>query len=286
MASLKEIKTRISSIQSTEKITSAMRMVASAKLHKAQQVLEGMLPYQSQLNHIMSNFLNGGVVIDSPFLELREVKRVAVVAFSSNSSLCGAFNANVIRKTLQVLGDYESLGRENVLIYTVGRKVGDAIRKAGYTVTGNYDQLSEKPEYKGSRELADELKKLFLSRQVDRVEMIYYHFKSTGSQTLMQEAYLPLSFELEGDSVYSDDYIIEPSQDELIARLIPAVLNQRMFTVLMDSNTSEHAIRMMAMQIATENADQLIQELKLQYNKVRQQAITSELLDIVGGSMR
>ena len=287
MASLKEIKTRILSIQSTEKVTSAMRMVASAKLHKAEMIIEGMLPFQNQLDRIAGNFLQGDTVIDSPYLEQREVKRVAVVAFSSNSALCGAFNSNVIKKTVEVIEGYEKLGRENVLIYTVGRKVEKAVRKLGYEVAGSYASLSEKPTYEGALQLANVLKDLFVKKEVDQVDLVYYHFKTSGSQVLVQDTYLPLTFEQKAkESEFADEYIVEPSGTELMNRLIPTVLNQKMFTAAMDSNTSEHAVRMIAMQVATDNANQLIQELKLQYNKVRQQAITNELLDIVGGSAR
>lgn len=302
MASLKEVKNRISSVKSTRQITSAMKMVASAKLHKAQGRIENMLPYQRKLNEILTNFLRTDASFESPYTEKRTVTRVAIVVFSSNSSLCGAFNSNVAKMLERVLQDYEALGRENVLIYPVGRKVEEAVQKLGYEPQGSYQTMADKPSYVDAYELAGKLMEEFVEQRIDHVELIYHHFKSMGSQVLTRENYLPIdltqvaeeaaeSIENEGDSSetarnFNNDYIVEPSVGELIAELLPKVLSQKIFTVLLDSNTSEHAARMLAMQTATDNANELIQDLTKQYNKSRQQAITNELLDIIGGSMK
>ncbi|WP_431431912.1 F0F1 ATP synthase subunit gamma [Bacteroides hominis] len=289
MASLKEVKTRINSVQSTRKITSAMKMVASAKLHKAQGAIENMLPYQRKLNKILTNFLSADLPVESPFCVERPVKRVAIVAFSSNSSLCGAFNANVLKMFLQTVGEYRELGQDNILIYPVGKKIEEAVKKLGFFPQGSYQKLADKPSYNEAAALAKLLMELFLEKNIDRVELIYHHFKSMGVQELLRERYLPIDFsavqndEERGGIV--NDYIIEPSAAQLIADLIPQVLSQKIFTAALDSNASEHAARTLAMQIATDNANELIQELTKQYNKTRQQAITNELLDIVGGSM-
>ena len=289
MASLKEVKTRINSVQSTRKITSAMKMVASAKLHKAQGAIENMLPYQRKLNKILTNFLSADLPVESPFCVERPVKRVAIVAFSSNSSLCGAFNANVLKLFLQTVGEYRELGQDNILIYPVGKKIEEAVKKLGFFPQGSYQKLADKPSYNEAAALAKLLMELFLEKNIDRVELIYHHFKSMGVQELLRERYLPIDFsavqndEERGEIV--NDYIIEPSAAQLIADLIPQVLSQKIFTAALDSNASEHAARTLAMQIATDNANELIQELTKQYNKTRQQAITNELLDIVGGSM-
>lgn len=289
MASLKEVKTRINSVQSTRKITSAMKMVASAKLHKAQGAIENMLPYQRKLNKILTNFLSADLPVESPFCVERPVKRVAIVAFSSNSSLCGAFNANVLKMFLQTVGEYRELGQDNILIYPVGKKIEEAVKKLGFFPQGSYQKLADKPSYDEAAALAKLLMELFLEKNIDRVELIYHHFKSMGVQELLRERYLPIDLsavqndEERGGVV--NDYIIEPSAAQLIADLIPQVLSQKIFTVALDSNASEHAARTLAMQIATDNANELIQELTKQYNKTRQQAITNELLDIVGGSM-
>ena len=294
MASLKEVKTRINSVQSTRKITSAMKMVASAKLHKAQGAIEHMLPYQRQLNKILRNFLSGDLSIESPYVEEREVKRVAIVLFSSNSSLCGAFNANVIKMFLHAIGEYRKLGQDNILIYPIGRKVEEAVKKMGFTPEGSYQQLSDKPDYQQASALAEHLMELFVSKDIDRVELIYHHFKSMGVQKLVRERFLPIDLtrieeeqdeEVEENRVMND-YIVEPSVEQFIADLIPKVLCQKVFTAALDSNASEHAARTLAMQVATDNANELIQDLTKQYNKGRQQAITNELLDIIGGSMK
>ena len=287
MASLKEVKTRINSVQSTRKITSAMKMVASAKLHKAQGAIENMLPYQRKLNKILTNFLSADLPVESPFCVERPVKRVAIVAFSSNSSLCGAFNANVLKMFLQTVGEYRELGQDNILIYPVGKKIEEAVKKLGFFPQGSYQKLADKPSYDEAAALAKLLMELFLEKNIDRVELIYHHFKSMGVQELLRERYLPIDLsavqndEERGGVV--NDYIIEPSAAQLIADLIPQVLSQKIFTAALDSNASEHAARTLAMQIATDNANELIQELTKQYNKPRQQAITNELLDIMGG---
>lgn len=294
MASLKEVKTRINSVKSTRKITSAMKMVASAKLHKAQGAIENMLPYQRKLNKILTNFLSADLPVESPYVKERKVKRVAIVAFSSNTSLCGAFNANVIKMLLQTVGEYRTLGQDNILIFPVGKKVDEAVKRMGFQPQETSPTLSDKPTYQEAAELAHHLMEMYVSGEVDRVEIIYHHFKSMGLQILLRETYLPIDLthvineeeepnkeEVEGHEI-ANDYIIEPNAEELIANLIPTVLSQKLFTAAVDSNTSEHAARTLAMQVATDNANELIQDLTKQYNKSRQQAITNELLDIVG----
>ena len=298
MASLKQVKTRINSVKSTRKITSAMKMVASAKLHKAQGAIENMLPYERKLNKILTNFLSADLPVESPYIKAREVKRVAIVAFSSNTSLCGAFNANVIKMLLQTVGEFRTLGQDNILIFPVGKKVDEAVKRLGFEPQETSPTLSDKPSYQEASELAHRLMEMYVSGEIDRVELIYHHFKSMGVQILLRETYLPIDLtrvvdeeekqkeeEVQGGEI-ANDYIIEPSAEELIANLIPTVLSQKLFTAAVDSNASEHAARTLAMQVATDNANELIQDLTKQYNKSRQQAITNELLDIVGGSMQ
>ena len=298
MASLKEVKSRINSVKSTRKITSAMKMVASAKLHKAQGAIENMLPYQKKLNKILTNFLSADLPIESPYVQEREVKRVAIVVFSSNTSLCGAFNANVIKMMMQTIGEFRTLGQDNILIFPVGKKVDEAAKRMGFKPQEVSPTLSDKPTYQEAAELAHRLMDLYVAGEVDRVEIIYHHFKSMGVQILLRETYLPINLtnvvseedreneEEVQENEIANDYIIEPNAEELIASLIPTVLSQKIFTAAVDSNASEHAARTLAMQVATDNANELIQDLTKQYNKSRQQAITNELLDIVGGSMK
>ena len=291
MASLKEVKGRITTVTNTRKITSAMKMVASAKLHKAQAAIGNMLPYERRLHGLLSNLLGSGDVLhwNTP----REVKRIALVVCSSNSSLCGGFNTNVIKHATQWLDEHKALGTENILIYPIGKKVADALVKQGYSVQGDFQHMADKPSFAEASDLSQLLMDMFARGEVDRVELLYNHFKNTASQILTKEVYLP--FETSHSAEHGDeesrkppeetDYILEPSREELLVMLLPKVLRLKLYTVLLDSNASEHAARTMAMQIATDNADDLLQELTLMYNKTRQQAITSELLDIVGGSM-
>ena len=291
MASLKEVKGRINSINGTLKITSAMKMVASSKLHKAQEAIENMLPYERRLHHMLTNFLNAGLSVESPFVVKRDVKKIAIVVFASNSSLCGGFNVNVIRHLSEMLEEYiQQLGKENILVYPIGRKVADAVKKLGITQMGDYQHMSGKPNYKEASDLAAELMYRFVSGEIQQVEMLYNHFKSTSTQVLTRETYLPInlaqaSTEEKQEKGMQADYIIEPSAEKVMQELLPKVLRMKMYTVLLDSNAAEHAARTMAMQIATDNANDLIQELTLIYNKSRQQAITNELLDIIGGTM-
>ena len=263
-----------------------MKMVASAKLHKAQAAITNMLPYEQRLHGLLTNFLNGEEV-SSCYSQTKEVKRIALIVFSSNSSLCGGFNANVIKHTCQWLDEHQALGKENILIYPIGRKVSDALIKQGYEVQGDFQHMADKPSFAEASSLAQELMDMYERGEIDRVEILYNHFKNTASQILTHEVYLPIPIQTSKElaSKEDTDYILEPSREELLAMLLPKVLRMKLYTILLDSNASEHAARTMAMQIATDNADDLLQELTLMYNKTRQQAITNELLDIVGGSM-
>lgn len=287
MASLKEIKGRIGSVQSTLKITSAMKLVASTKLRRAQTAIENMLPYDRQLSSILHNFLVSGVTVQSLFTEERPVKKVAVVVVASNSSLCGGFNSNIIKKADAVLEGYAKLGKENLLVYPIGRKVAQSLGKR-YQLIEDYKMIGDKPAYKEASNLAEHLMELFLKGEVDKVEFIYTHYKSTATQVVTFETFLPLALESADDKQEGamGDYIVEPSAEELVTRLLPKALRMKIYTILLDSNASEHAARTVAMQQATDNANDLLQELNLMYNKGRQQAITSELLDIIGGSMK
>ncbi|MFV0544996.1 MAG: F0F1 ATP synthase subunit gamma [Bacteroides sp.] len=294
MIALKEVKNRINSVKNTRKITSAMKMVASAKLHKMQGLIQRMWPYQQELNRIVANLLGSEVSISSPYVLKREkVTRVAIVVFSSNSSLCGGFNTNVIKEFSRKMTEYEELGSENILIFPIGRKIEEAVRRMGLQSQGSFDRLSDKPTYDEAMLLANKLMNLFETEKVDRVDLVYHHFKSRGTQILKDEVYLPINInhlirdvDQPEDCCSITDYIIEPSVEELIEKLFPTLLRQKIFTTAVDSSTSEHAARTLAMQIATDNANDLIQELTKQYNKSRQQAITNELLDIVGGSLQ
>ena len=340
MPSLKEIKGRINSISSTLAITSAMKMVAAAKLQKAQMAIQNMLPYERRL-HSMLIDLMGAVNMSAPASEegsarlvslsnqpdhtesegayslmaQREVRKVAIVAFASNSSLCGAFNSNVIREATAVINEYRAsgLGDADITVYSVGRKMAEAMKKLGFPSPADFTKMSDSP----ASALAQELLDGFVSGRFDKVELVYNHYKSTSSQPTIRQTYLPLSLadataDLQAGKIAdsasesdtnrgaepvgapvvrqgsptTEDLIVEPSKEELIATLLPKVVRLRVFTTLLDSTAAEQAARTVAMQLATDNGNDLLQELTLEYNKGRQQKITSEILDLVGGSMQ
>lgn len=320
MPSLKEIKTRIASVNSTRKITSAMKMVASSKLHHAQVMIENMLPYETMLEHILKTFIASEADASNVFTVERPVRRLALVVFSSNSSLCGGFNTNVLKLMEQAIADHSDIGRDNIIIYPIGRKVAEKAVKLGLKVAGDFTNLADKPNVQECIGIARDLGAKFLHGEIDRVEMIYHHFKSAGSQILTRKTFLPIDVksELQRDherdlsstvvtkeaqeylkrkdkershqqqseaKPLNDNFIVEPDMRTVLTALIPKLAHLMLYTALLDSNASEHAARMVAMQTATDNADELLRDLKLQYNKSRQQAITSELLDIVGGSV-
>ena len=290
MASLKEVKNRIYSVKSTRKITSAMKMVASSKLHQAQQRIESMRPYQSSLAKIMNAFeasIEGAV--STPYVEVREVQRVALVVLSSNSSLCGGFNGNVIKKVKLLLEDYRKRGVEVVRIYAIGKKVADALRKVNPANVVDKSQILDHPSYDPVVEIAHELMQAFVAGEIDASYFVYHQFKSAATQVLVDTQFLPIASaseeKLSASTTSSNFYIIEPGVETIAARIFPQVLSLQLYTAVLDSLASEHAARVIAMQVATDNADELLRQLQLQYNKTRQAAITAELLDIVGGSM-
>ena len=311
MSSLKEIKTRIGSVKNTLKITSAMKMVASAKLHKAQTAIGNKLPYEQKLHRILAGLLQaddlrealvkelgfgnkGGkspvVLQDVAMDELpskEDSDRVALVVFSSNSSLCGAFNANVLKKFKETLGSLYDRGysENDIDVYAVGRKAADAAAKAGFTQAEDFSDLADKPSYDRSADLAAELVDSFSSGNVSQVMFVYSHFASTSSQPVIRENYLPLALHDYASGSAPTDYILEPDPMSLVKELLPKVLFLKMYTVILDANAAEHAARTVAMQVATDNAQDLIAELTLAYNKGRQQEITAEILDLIGGTM-
>lgn len=291
MASLKEIKNRIGSVKSTQKITSAMKMIASSKLHKAQAAISNFLPYQQKLDSILMNLLSSDTGYESPFIQKREVNKVAIVVFASNSSLCGAYNANTIKELNATYAKYSKLGDDNILIYPVGKKVADAVKKQGWKAEGDYTEMAEKPSYQAVQDLAKKVIAKYIAKEVDEVILIYHHFVSTGVQKLLTVPYLPFNLEEKKEEAkeasqasFQADYILEPSKEEILTSLIPTVLYSRLYAALLDANASEHAARTMAMQIASDNAQELVEDLTIEYNKSRQQAVTNELLDIIGGA--
>ena len=320
MPTLKEIKGRIASVSSTLKITSAMKMVASAKLRKAQKAMGMMLPYQQLLFRILSDLVGernvSSVVLRDAALSGQEegspagksLSSVALVCFASNSSLCGGFNANAVRKAVAALEEYRAKGVQ-VTVFSIGRKMADAMRKRGFPSPRDYTALAAEPDYAGIAALGEELVTGYRSGRFDRVDLIYNHFKSTASQPTVREAYLPLGeksirqtleFQIpdqageeagaagaDGENVRNEEveFIVEPDKKEAVALLLPKVLSLKIYAVLLDTVAAEHAARTVAMQIATDNAEDLLDELTLEYNKGRQQKITAEILDLEGGAL-
>ena len=281
MASLKEIKIRIASIRSSQKITAAMNMVSSAKLHHAQTATEQMVAYTNQLSIIVKGLLSSDMDSDSPFLREKEVQRAAIVVCSSSTGLCGAFNANVWKELSNLLKTYEERQVET-RIYAIGKKIANDLKGAGIPADTTFIETADKLTYKRATELSAQLKDLFLKGEVDEVILLYHHFKNMMSQILTTKRLLPLTLPQQEEGV-TTDYILEPSAAQLQEALFPKMVDLSVYSTLLDTTTSEHAARMMAMQTANDNANDLIQELTLQYNKTRQQAITNELQDIMGG---
>ena len=287
MSSLREVKDRIASVRSTLKITSAMKLVASSKLRKAQRSIEALRPYERTLAKILAALpaqMPDQVGHDGEWTAEESSKPTIVIAISSNTSMCGAFNANVIKKALDTVAGIEG----PVEVWAFGRKMVDAFRKAGMPAARDYTNIVTHPASDEVADISRELRSMFDSGQVERVILVYNHFVSTGKQTPVAEGFLPFergdfpaSLEMTGED---NLYILEPSAAQLAAAMIPQVLDLKLFAAILDSAAAEHAARMIAMQAATDNAEELLSQLTLEYNKGRQQKITSEILDIVGGS--
>jgi len=282
LASLKEIKSRIASVRNTQKITSAMRMVASAKLHHAQNMTEKFLHYRDSLQSMVESL--GG--FQSATLSTGDVHSVVLIPVSSNSGLCGAFNSNIAKATFQRLRELESQGKK-VRLLPIGKKIAHELQDKGYDCNIGYYNLIDRIEKGGIfaevAYLVEFCLQLRQSGEIDQVELIYHHFKSMGSQLI---TITPLSLDMPTIQTKKDeDILTEPSPQELLNALYPRLLNAQAYGILLDSLTSEHAARMLAMQTADDNANDLLKELTLLYNKTRQQAITNELIDIMGGKV-
>lgn len=288
MPSLKDVRTRIDSVNSTKQITNAMKMVAASKLRKSQNAVNSMRPYAAKLNEILQN-LNTSLDEDSKGIygQERDLKRVLLVAITSNRGLCGAFNSNVIKATQKLLNtDYADLNTaRNIDVMTVGKKGTDHFSKKDFQYVGNHDELFNELSFENVFPLAEDLMQRFASKEYDRVVLIYNHFKNVATQVVTTEQLLPVT---SGDNVDESkskvDYLFEPSKEEIVEELIPTILKVQFYKAMLDSFAAEHGARMLAMTQATDNATEMIKELKLQYNKARQAAITSEILEIVGGA--
>lgn len=285
MATLKETRTRISSVKNTRQVTSAMKMVSSAKLRKAQNIFNRFLPFTVKQQELLDN-LTKGLDRENPGMYFKEksVEKVLLIVVSGNRGLAGAFNSNVIKETEQLISVYKSEGKEIDLL-TVGKKAYQILRKEHNVIFHSEDVYGE-DTYVNVTQLANDVIEKFLNNEYQRVEFVYNHAVSAGSQKVLQESYLPISIAKESEDNIDDeiDYIYEPDKNGIMEVLIPQILRTQFYKVVLDSETAEHAARMIAMNKATDNAGELLKELNLQYNKARQSAITNEILEIVSGA--
>lgn len=290
MANLKAIRVRLSSVKSTRQITSAMKMVAAAKLRKAQDAIVQLRPYADKLNEIQSGLsaaLRDTEVENVFAARTRGNGKVLLVVITSSKGLCGAFNANVIREAKRIMSEkYPGLaGRGDLAVMTVGKKAHDALKKLKCNLVEDHSDLYQGLTFDRVSALADKLMQLFLAKEYDTVEIVYNQFKNAAVQKLTDEIYLPVRMEADGTGKAAPaDYIYEPDQVSIVSELIPKTLRIQLYRALLDSFAAEHGARMTAMHQATDNATELIRDLTLQYNKARQASITNQLLEVVSGA--
>ena len=292
MANLKEVRTRIASVSSTQQITSAMKMVSAAKFRRAQNAIVGMRPYAAQLQEIISD-IDTDDGIRTPYHDVRPLQNVLLVVVTSNKGLCGAFNSNVLKQAQQRIGHYlNALPEDGVLhVMSIGKKSSELLARRKDLRLTTHDDLLDSPSFDAVATLADTLMQQFTDKQIDHVEIVYNQFKNSLSQILSTEQFLPIIGETSTTGSTSNttgttvnDYIFEPSKEEILREMVPLTLRSTFYRVILDSLASEHGARMTAMQKATDNATELLKDLTLSYNKARQAAITNEIIEIVSGS--
>lgn len=284
MASLKEVKRRIASVRSTRKITQARQMVSSAQLHRSQGILEKALVYKQAIDSMLYGVAASDSDLSSPFLQKQEPGVIAIVIMASNSGMCGSFNAKMEKELSHLNSLYPE---QKLLFFPIGKKIREAVLNHGYEVEDVLDHLAGRTSYEETRSFSRQLMDLFHARKISRVEMVYYHFKTTSTQLITYKTLLPYTLSSEeekGITNEMEDYILEPSQEELIDTLVEMCIHSDFYTALMDNQTSEHAARTIAMQVASENADDILDELQMTFNKLRQNNITNDLLDINSSS--
>lgn len=287
MPNLKEVKTRITSVQSTIQITSAMKMVSAAKLKRAQDAVVQMRPYSEKLQEIIANVSSSLDASEGVYSAERKAESVLIFAISSNRGLCGPFNANVIKAAKKLIKEHNG---ENITVLAAGKKVEDAFKGTEYAIKGvglprHLNELFDDLTYDNVSKAAEKIMSAFVSRQFDKVILVYNSFKNAAVQELKVEQFLPaVPPKVESTSTFSSDYIFEPNKNDIIDELIPKALKTQFFKAFLDSWAAEQGARMTAMHKATDNATELLGDLKLTYNKARQAAITGEILEIVGGA--
>lgn len=289
MPSLKEVRNRITSTISTQQITSAMKMVSAAKLRRAQDAIVQLRPYAGKLKEILSNVTASGDSAGGGDLSKeRPVKNVLLVVITSNRGLCGAFNSNVIKLAARTANEKyaEQKKAGNVQILAIGKKAADFFKKANYKIFDNKSELFDGLNYEKSSVVTETILKEFTAGKFDAVELFYNQFKNAASQTLTAEQYLPIVKPAQDKNAKktSVDYIYEPEKEEIVKDLIPKALKIQLYKALLDSHAAEHGARMTSMHKATDNAHEILRDLRLTYNKARQATITKEILEIVGGA--
>ncbi len=280
MATLREIKRRIGSIKSTQQITKAMKMVAAAKMRRAQENIFATRPYAFKIREMMQDLMAQSNAFDDPLMQERPVERIYLVVVSADRGLCGAFNSNIIRRAVREIQEHREV---ETWIVPIGRKAFDYFSKRDYHVEKSFVDLFNKLQYQHAREIAAYLIEEFLQGKADKIKIVYNEFKSVVQQNMRVETYLPIPREA-SEITEVADYIFEPRHEEILRKLLPKFLNIEMWRVLLESYAAEQGARMTAMENATENAKELIYQLTLQYNKARQAAITKEISEIVGGA--
>lgn len=284
MANLKEVRTRIASVSSTQQITSAMKMVSAAKFRRAQNSILAMRPYDQKLSEIIKD-INVEDGVDTPYHVVREAEKVLLVVVTSNKGLCGAFNSNVVKEANQRLEYYDRQKGVELSMITIGKRATEIFGKRAGLVKESYDELLDKPTFDNVAELAEKIMSRFCNKEYDRIELVYNKFKNSLTQIPSVEQFLPIVPKANDcEQKVQNDYIFEPSKVEILKGMIPLSLRSQFYRVILDSLAAEHGARMTAMQKATDNAAELLKELKLTYNKARQSAITNEIIEIVSGA--
>jgi F-type H+-transporting ATPase subunit gamma len=286
MASLKEVKSRIGSVISTQQITKAMKMVAAAKLRKSQERITQMRPFAQKMNTILQNLSASGSDQDAWYAKQREVSKVLIVVVTSDRGLCGSFNSNVIKNTIRVIQENypTQADKKNVTILPIGKKGLEFFTKRGFTVINDYSTLFQSLSFDKVAECGEFIMSTFRKGEYDRVDVVYNQFKNVATQILQVEQFLPVKPQASTKKGADIDYIFQPNQEEILSGLVPKSLKVQLYKSVLDSNASENGARMTAMDKASENAGELLKELKLTYNRTRQAAITKEILEIVGGA--
>lgn len=287
MGNLKEIRTRISSIESTEKVTSAMKLVSAAKFRRSQQAIIGLRPYSSKLSEIMSDISDAAdSVEDMPLFAKREPQNVVIIVITSNKGLCGGFNSSIIKETNKLVKEQyaKQHAAGNVQLACIGKKGKEQLSKT-FPVMFYNEHLLDQPDFSKVAALAEDLMNRFAKKEVDRVVVVYNQFVNAATQKITVEQFLPIApqAKAEGKNL-KNDYIFEPSKEELFRSLTPRILKLQLYKMLIDSIASEHGARMTSMSKATDNANEMLKDLRIRYNNARQSAITNELIEIVSGA--